>query len=436
MAEHRGGEPCAPRVLMVAFHYPPCAVSSGIQRTLKFTRYLPDAGWHPVVLTANRRAYERAGDEQLADIPVDVPVTRTLALDASRHLAIRGVHLAWLSRPDRWANWWLSAVPAGLRLVRRHRPRVLWSTYPIATAHLIGYTLHRLTGLPWVADFRDQMTEDDYPRDPATRRIYAWIERHAIESASLLAFTAESTRSMYLARYPTLAAERCLLIPNGYDEADFAGLTAPQATAAGRRPLRIIHAGLIYPEERDPLPFFRALARLKTEGRLGADSLYLGLRASGSEARYAAHLRELGIEDFVHLLPPIPYRDVLQECVDADALLVLQGPACNHQIPAKAYEYLRAGRAILALTPASSDTAALLREAGGATIVPLDDEDALSTALPDFLRRVRDGSHPRPAADRIARYARHRQALELARHLDALAQTPSPAPAAVVSQAR
>lgn len=408
------------RILLVAFHYPPCSSSSGIQRTLKLTRYLPEAGWHPVVLTANRRAYARADDGQLAEIPVGVPVTRTLALDASRHLAIRGVHPAWFGRPDRWVNWWLSAVPVGLGLIRRHRPAILWSTFPIATAHLIGLTLHRLTGLPWVADFRDSMVENDYPRDPLTRRTYLWIERRVVASASLLVFTAEATRRMYLDRYPALASERCPLIPNGYDEADFADLEERVPERAAGRPLRMLHAGLIYPQERDPRPLFRALARLRAEGQIGPGTLRLCLRASGSEDVYAAHLRRLGLDDVIHLLPPVPYREILTECVESDALLVLQGPSCNHQIPAKTYEYLRAGRPILALTPDAGDTAALLREVGGATIADIGDEDALYRTIPGFVRRVREGSHPLPTPDRVRRYARHSQALELARHLEAL----------------
>src|SRR5215831_3848014 len=174
------------RVLMIAFHYPPCAESSGVHRALKFSRYLRDAEWDPVVLTVHPRAYERATAHQLREIPAGTPVHRAFALDASRHLSFRGTFPRFMALPDRWANWWLSAVPAGLRLIRRHRPQVIWSTYPVATAHLIGLTLHRLTGLPWVADFRDPMTEDDYPPDPLRRRLCGWIERRTAARAARL----------------------------------------------------------------------------------------------------------------------------------------------------------------------------------------------------------------------------------------------------------
>lgn len=407
------------RVLMVAFHYPPCVGSSGVHRTLKFSRYLLDHAWQPVVLTARPRAYvQRAGD-QLGEIPSAVPVTRAFALDSRRHLAIRGSSLRLTALPDAWSSWWLGAVPAGLRLARRYRPAVLWSTHPIATAHLIGLTLHRLTRIPWIADFRDSMTEDGYPADPASRRVYRWIERRTVRAAARLVFTAPSTKRMYLDRYPDLDESRCLVISNGYDEADFTDLLP--STAPAPAPIRLVHAGVIYEQERDPRPFFRALARLRREDRASAATLRVELRGSGSDAYCARLARELGIDDIVHVLPALPYHESLKDCTDASALLLLQGETCNHQIPAKAYEYLRLAKPILALTAASGDTAALLTECGGTTIVDLSNEEALYRVLPAFLDSLRAGTHPRPDPARAGRYARHRQARELAACLSEVA---------------
>ncbi len=350
-----------------------------------------------------------------------VDVRRTLGLDAARHLALRGRYPRQAALPDRYASWWLTAVPVGLTLIRRHRPRVIWSTYPVATAHLIGLTLHRLSRLPWVADFRDSMTEEGYPRDPLRRRAHAWIEERAVARAARLVFTAPSTIAMYRARYPWLDGERCAWIPNGYDETDFDSLAPSPAAASPGRPLRLVHSGVVYPEERDPRPFFQALSRLKQRGLLNAWSLEVLLRGSGFQADYSRLLRELGVDDIVHLVPPVGYREALQECVEADALLLLQGASCDHQIPAKAYEYLRARRPILALTAERGDTAALLRDSGGATIIDLADADAIAAALPGFLREVRDGTHPLPDMTRVSCHAREERARDLAVLLDEVA---------------
>lgn len=402
-------------VLMVAFHYPPCAGGSGIHRTLKFSRYLPQYGWKPVVLSAHPRAYSQLGDDQLGEIPTNARVVRAFALDAGRHLSIKGSYLRFTALPDRWASWWVGAIPAGLRIVRQDKPKVIWSTYPIATAHRIAYSLHRRTGLPWVADFRDSMTEDNYPRDAAMRQCYLKIEQQAVKYATRLVFTTDSTKMMYLQRYPELDPQRCLVIPNGYDESDFIGIKLDGAEPISvDRPIRLLHAGVIYPDDRDPRPFFRALTKLKREGLVSPRSLRVDLRASGSEQYYQALIDELEVSDMVFLLPSLPYRQSLQDCAEADALLVFQAQSCNHQIPAKVYEYLRLGKPILAITAAKGDTAAVLRTCGGATILDLTNEHELYAALMPFLTSVRSGAHALPNRMVVQRYSRMMQTHELA----------------------
>ena len=255
------------RVLIIAYHFPPVAGSSGVLRALKLCRYLPENGWQPTVLTVNPRAYERTDPGQLAEIPADVHVFRTFALDTQRHLSIGGRYLRSMALPDRWASWVPSGVLAGLRAIRRERIDAIFSTFPIPSAVLIGWILHRLTGKPWIVDLRDSMTEDDYPRDPATRRSLRRLEARAVRDSSRILFTAASTIAMYRERYPSLTADKCVLVPNGYDEDDFQNLqtSAPHADISSTRPLRLLHLGLLYPSERDPRPFFRALARLKSE---------------------------------------------------------------------------------------------------------------------------------------------------------------------------
>ena len=399
---------------MLAFHYPPCVGGSGVHRTLKFSRYLPEFDWQPIVLTVNSRAYESIGNDQMREIPRDVIVERAFALNTAKHLSMWGRYLRLLALPDQWISWWAGAIVSGLRLVRKHRPKIIWSTYPIATAHLIGLTLNRLTGIPWVADFRDSMTEDNYPTDPLTRRSYLCIERRAIKSASRLIFTASSAKQMYLDRYPHLPADRCVVIANGYDEDDFAGIKPPRSWSnPNGHPIRLLHAGLIYTAERDPRPFFRALSRLKRDGIINARSAVIDLRASGFEDYYAAILKELNIDDIVRLLPALPYRKALEDCARADALLLFQAGSCNHQIPAKAYEYLRLGKPILALTPVVGDTAKLLEEVGGATIVDLAQEEEIYQAIPRFLISLRGRTHAIPDARRASRYSRKYQAYQL-----------------------
>jgi glycosyltransferase involved in cell wall biosynthesis len=430
----------SPRVLMVAYHYPPCTGSSGIQRALTFSRYLPECGWDPVVLSAHPRAYEARSDDQLADIPAGVPVHRAFALDAKRHLSVGRRYPGFLAVPDRWATWALGAIPAGLRLVRRYRPAAIWTTYPIATAHLIGYWLWRRTGLPWIADFRDSMTEEGYPSDPRQFGAYRKIERRAMENAARVVFTTPGAVRMYRERYPSVPAERFVVLPNGYDEAPFAeaerGLDAggPHLRQGfggqGGGPLLLVHSGILYPSERDPRPFFDAVAELKRTGAVDAARLRIVLRATGHDGTHAAEIEKRGIGDVVKLEPQVPYRDALREMLRADGLLLFQASNCNHQVPAKVYEYFRARRPILALTDARGDTAGVLRDAGIGTIVPLDDAGAIARGLDAFLGRVRMGTAP--VASGVERHSRRGRTAELAEVLAAASRSAQPKAVAAI----
>src|SRR5690606_30278516 len=96
-----------------------------------------------------------------------------------------------------------------------------------------------------------------------------------------------------------------------------------------------------------------------------------------------------GVSDLVEILPSIPYRDAIAEMLSVDALLVLQADNCNEQIPAKLYEYLRAGRPILGLATPEGDTGRKLREVGYPDVVPLESLELVREAIPRFLQALR-----------------------------------------------
>ncbi|QGZ40566.1 glycosyl transferase family 4 [Pseudoduganella flava] len=410
------------RVLVVAYHYPPMRGSSGIQRTLKFSQYLPQHGWQPLVLSAHPRAYANSGPDQLDEIPREAIVHRAFALDTSRHLSLRGRYVGWMALPDRWVSWCLGAIPAGLRMIRNYKPQVIWTTYPIASAKLIGLALHRLTGLPWIADLRDPMTDVDYPADPLTRRLYRWIEEQTIRHCTLAVCTTPGAIVTYTKRFPDIPVSRFALIENGYDEENFANAAALQKVATPG-PFTLIHSGIVYPSERDPGPFFEALADLKRDGSVTAERLRVVLRATAHDDFLRPLIERHGIADIVTLAPHIAYRDALAEMLGADGLLVLQATNCNHQIPAKLYEYLRARRPVLALTDATGDTAAALRHAGIDTIGPLDDKAGIKDALLRFLALAEAGHAPLASDEAVAANSRRARTAELARLLDQVTVT-------------
>jgi glycosyltransferase involved in cell wall biosynthesis len=409
--------------LLIAYHFPPVKVSSGLQRTLSFARDLADSGWNAEVLTANQRAYEATSEDQIRDIPDHVKVTRAFSLDTAKHLAIKGRYPDSLAIPDRWITWWMGGLFSGLTAIYRSRPSVIWSTYPIATAHLIGLTLHKLTGIPWVADFRDSMTEEGYPSHPTRRKVYLWIERNTVKYCSKAVFTTPGAIAMYQERYPEIPSERWALIANGYNEEIFSEVEM-EIAAEVRSPISdqivLVHSGVVYPSERDPRPLFHAIANLKSEKLVSALNLKVILRATGHDAIFQPMLEQLDIDDIVLLKPGLPYREALKEMLLADGLLLLQASNCNHQIPAKLYEYFRAKRPIFALTDRNGDTAGSLVEAGYKTITPLNDTNMISQDLLKFLDSIRSETSFVAPNKIVARYSRNISATQLAKLFSAI----------------
>ncbi len=401
------------KVLMIAYHFPPLHGSSGIQRTLKFSKYLPEFGWEPVILSAHPRAFPSISRALMAEIPEGTRVVRAFAFDAARHLSVGGKYPMSLALPDRWASWWLGGVPAGLRLIRECRPDLIWSTYPIATAHLIGLTLNRLTGIPWVADFRDPMTDANYPPEKARRDVYRWIERRVMENCSRAVFTTPGAVKVHRNRYPDIPKEKIIEISNGYDEENFASISVVPQTER-KRQIVLLHSGIIYSAERDPTQLFAALSALSKSGRIHPEDLKVVLRATQNDRHLEELISAFGIGKFVELAPPIPYQSALAEMLTVDALLILQASNCNQQIPAKLYEYLRAQKPILALTDPKGDTASTLMEAGVDTIAPLDSKDAIIPMLMHFMTLVRNGTAPITGIEKAKSYSRRAGTKKLA----------------------
>lgn len=400
---------------MIAFHFPPLAGSSGVQRTLRFVQHLPALGWQPMVLSAHPRAYADTAPDLMSQIPSGTLVERAFALDAARHLSVAGRFPGFLARPDRWRSWATGAVPAGLRLIKKYRPEVIWSTYPIATAHLIALRLHRLTGIPLVADFRDPMTHVGYPEDLKTRQAFLDIERQIVQEADRLVFVTSSARALYRDRYPTVDPNRFVMIENGYDEDAFASAENAISTA----PLNpgcctLVHSGIVYPSERDPRALFAALSRMRSDGRINARNLRIRFRAPV----HTELLRRLAIEsntqDIVEILPPVPYLDALQEMLRADGLLVMQASNCNEQIPVKLYEYFRASRPILGLADPKGDTGKAMLESGVVHVARLEDDDAVEAALAAYLTDLRSGTLGVPLRHLLSAMSRRHRAQELA----------------------
>jgi glycosyltransferase involved in cell wall biosynthesis len=381
--------------LFVAFHYPPEASSSGVLRTLKYSRYLAEFGWRVSVITPEISAYTVCDEGLIQQIPRGTRVIRTRYLNTKRHLSIRGVYPALLAVPDVWIGWLPWAVAAGQRVMASDPADVIYSTSPHATAHLIAYWLARRSGKAWVADFRDPWYED--PPEPGTpdgavfRAANQSLEKLVIGRCDAVVTSTKALGAMLQERYPGKRPSDFHVILNGYDEADF-----PQVVSHVPRKdpsLRIVHAGNINEQFRDPRPLLAALARLISAGQLAVAELdiqFVGGGPFGSSLKMQSFLGSTPLSSAVSFLPREPYEVSLQRLFTADLLLLLQASDDTvGLVPAKLYEYLRAQRPILALVKTGAVTE-ILEATGGGWIADPNDPASLDATLAEVIHNWRD----------------------------------------------
>jgi glycosyltransferase involved in cell wall biosynthesis len=411
--------------LFVVFHYPPEASSSGVLRTLKYTRYLGVHGWRITVLTLERGAYEVQDPGLERQIPVEVRVVRTGFLNVKRHLAVRGVYPAFLAVPDPWIGWWPWAVRAGRRVMRVDPVDLVYSTSPHATAHLVALSLARRAGLPWVVDFRDPWYEQ--PPEPGTARAVHWaakrLEGVVVHRANRVVASTERLREHMAARYPSESRDKFSAIPNGYDEDDFGATGSPDP--APNQELLILHAGSLNPTFRDPRPVFTAVRAAADAGALDIAKVrfrFLGGGAFGESEEMRRALKSAGLNGRVEFLPRVEYKTALTELGKAQLLLLLQASRDTADlVPAKLFEYLRAGRPVLAVV-GPGVTAEILRRVGGGWAVDPASRGALREVVTTAYRAWRTGTLGSLVADprALKEFSRERLAGELAALFDAL----------------
>jgi glycosyltransferase involved in cell wall biosynthesis len=417
--------PMRKRLLLIAFHFPPVQGSTGVHRSLAFSRYLGRHGWDVTVLTATPSAYPRQSLDNNALVPQNVRVVRALALDAQRHFSLLGRYPRALATPDRWRSWIYSGLRAGRRIVREWSPHAIFSTYPIASAHEIALRLSRICGLPWVADFRDPMGQDAYPTDDRIRGAYWALEQRVLNQCAAVTVTTEGTAALYRDRYPAFPAGQVRVIANGFDEMAFPPLP-PATNERPPGPVRFLHSGNLYPHERNPEFFFRAVAELRAAGKLGPDIARFDLRGGGFSDRYHPQLASLGIEDMVRLLPGLPYREALREMHESDYLMLFQAANCNRQIPAKLYEYLYVSRPIIGFTDRTGDTGRLLTDLGIETVAALDDTSEIKSLIMKAVRSAGENSTFVPARADVMRFSRAGTTETLAALLDDVIERGTP----------
>jgi hypothetical protein len=388
------------QVLFITYYWPP-AGGSGVQRPVKFVKYLREFGWEPIVFTVANGEYPEKDSSLQDDIPEDVQVIKASTLEpyslfrkitgnkhrvdanlfhSKKRKGIVSKLLFWVRSnlfiPDARVLWILPSIIKLYPFLRRNKVDAIISTGPPHTVHIIAKRLSKLFGIPWLADFRDPWTKIDYfeklDLSPLARKIHQRLEHRVLTTADCVV-----TVSPFLAgELEKLSSRKVHVLTNGFDEDNF-----PKMPSMLDRKFTIVHMGMLG-EARNHAIFWQALDELVQENedfRKALEVRFYG-KVDASVSRditpalggkifieqYVEHSEVPGILRRAHLL----YLPIHDCAIDVGFL------------PGKLFEYLAARRPILSIGPTAGDTANLIQSLNvGITI-----DYAEKTQLKNYLK--------------------------------------------------
>ena len=403
------------RLLIITYYWPPTG-GSGVQRWVKFSKYLPQFGWQPVIYTPENPEQLARDESLLADIPACAEVIKTHITEpyaVYRRLTggkpgeevnpVNAQKKSWKKRlslwirgncfiPDPRIGWVRPSIRYLKEYLREHPVDAVVTTGPPQSMHLIGRGLKRALGVRWIADFRDPWTEMFYYKHlgltAASDRRQHRLEQSVLDEADAVISVTPLVQKDFQAKTRTPV----VLITNGFDEDDFPELSAPDREIK----FRLVHTGL-FAADGNPLNLWDALAR-----RCAADPAFrarLEIRLAGKvDAAVTDAIRARGLGDNLVELGYLPHDETVREQRAADILLLplRQEPEYAKVLPGKIFEYLAARRPVLGIGQEDGAAAAVLRDAGAGEMFDWDKSDELLAFL--------DAEHPQTTG--IEKYTR------------------------------
>lgn len=369
------------KVLIISWTFPP---ATGTTRPMGLTKYLPDFGWEPIVLTPRipgtrppgvriietelrtiemdlKRFMRRKSEQQPTQGQVSPPETATEGKRHSIQMILRLISIFshFFVYPDNYITWYKEAVSKVKQFIENEGVDAILATSPPYTSQLIALTLKQMFDIPWIADFRDLYSQEpDYPRGRMRHFMEEKLEIQTLKQADCLV-----TISQPLAqKLRTLHRRHVETIENGFDLDDF-NLVKRQCELQNDK-LTITYAGTFYYPYQDIGLLFGAISELIKEKKIEKSKICVNFygKVANQGKIDTCILNELisqyELQDVVIYHGFVERKKVLQAEVDSDLLLLLcwTDPTEEGVNPGKGFEYLGAGRPILAVGGVSKQT--------------------------------------------------------------------------------
>ncbi len=389
---------------------------SGVQRTVKFVKYLRQFGWEPTVLTVEPVAYYAQDETLLTELEArNIRIVRTTGAGPGKYLAKKEVvklpterTRKWLSRisdtffiPDNKIGWKNAAIAKAMELHKETPFDLIFCTAPPFSSFLIGREIKERIGKPLVFDYRDPWVDNPFKfyLTPFHKWRHIVLERDALRASSHVVTTNRRSKELLLKRYRFLSYHDVEIISQGFDPEDFATNHQPES-GRDRKRMRITYAGVFW-EDRVPDYFLQALHELfkeKPELSSRIEALFVG----NFRDENLKLVEQLGLKDVVTVAGYVPHQECIRYLKDSDLLWMIVGDDVGS--PGKAYEYIGAGKPILGCVPEGFLKQTIL-EAGG-TVVPPKDVPAIKQAIESYYKQFQSGTLKSLSQDVMEKYNR------------------------------
>ena len=423
-------------MLVIAYYWPPSG-GSGVQRWVKFCKYLPAEGWTPVVFAPENADYPSLDPTIGADLPQDLELVRGRIWEpyaayrkltgakstevteiSSGKKSFKQKLSLWIRAnlfvPDPRVGWVRPSVKTLKNYLREHPVDVIVTTGPPHSVHLIGRKLHKALGIPWVPDFRDPWSRMYYlkylPMTPATWHLLRRQEQAVLDECSTVLACTPLVQEEFRAQTRTPVA----CITNGYDEEDFAG-SAPEPDGL----FNLTHTGL-FAADGNPVALWQVLGKMAAEDPAFRQALRIRL-AGKVDRDVLQSMEDNGLKDNIIALGYCSHPRAVREQRAASVLLLplRNDPQYRPILPGKLFEYLAARRPILGIGQTDGAMARVIGEAHAGVTLDWADASALEAFLREAWKQHCSGGVPATAGD-IGPYSRRATAHALAQLLETL----------------